>query len=258
MASGLIELEGVHLAFGQEQVFRGLDLEVQVGDSLTLMGPSGCGKSLCLKMMVGLVEPDAGVVRFAGRSLEDMDSAELAQLRRRMTLVFQRDALFDSLTILENVEFGLVEHTHMPAEQRRQRVIECLDMVDLGPDTLDLRPAEISGGMKKRVALARAVAFSPEILLFDEPFEGLDPRSVNRVRDMIERIAQVAKSTTIIATHHMPAAFSFSERFVLIQDGVVVLDGDSDAFRSSEDPTVHAFVYGPAPDGDGEMFRGDM
>jgi phospholipid/cholesterol/gamma-HCH transport system ATP-binding protein len=252
----VIELRGIHKSFGSKELFRGLDFRVRKGETVTLMGTSGCGKSVCLKMMVGLEEPDEGVVLFEGIDITKMDAAQLARLRQRMSLVFQRDALFDSLTVLENVGYALYEHTERSDEDIRARALECLHWVNLEPEVLDKMPIELSGGMRKRVALARAVAFAPEVVLYDEPTEGLDPQSITRVRRMIERLDKELGNTSVIATHNMPTAFRISDRLALIHDGRIDNVGTPEEFRLSKVPEVHDFVWGPGPEGT-EIFRGE-
>jgi phospholipid/cholesterol/gamma-HCH transport system ATP-binding protein len=256
VSEAILELKGVFKAFGPTPLLEGLDLQVFSGETLVVMGTSGSGKSVCLKMLVGLEEPDEGHARFEGRDIAEMNSKELLDLRRRVALVFQRDALFDSMTVLENVAFGLMEHTGMTDAEIRARVVECLDMVDLGASVLDKMPAELSGGMRKRVALARAIAPRPETILFDDPTEGLDPRSITRIRIMIDQLRKTLGTTTVLATHNMPTAFALADRMALLHNRRFAHIGTPAQFRASTSPEVRAFVYGPAGV-DGEVFRGE-
>ncbi len=246
MLKPLIELRDISKAHGKNVIFERANLKIFPGETLTIMGVSGCGKSICLKMLVGLEHPDSGEILIDGRNIDDMDANELRKLRHRVAFVFQRDALFDSMTVLENVSYGLREHTTMSLEQMRARTIEYLGHVDLGPETLDIMPANLSGGMRKRVALARSVALEPEVTLYDEPMEGLDPQSVTRVRNMIVRLQARAGVTTVIATHNMKTAFSISDRLALISNRGFSHVGTPDEFRASSAPEVMDFVRGPS------------
>ncbi|MCA9681725.1 MAG: ATP-binding cassette domain-containing protein, partial [Myxococcales bacterium] len=185
----VLAVTGVDMAFEDKLIFEDLDLQVFEGEVLVILGFSGCGKSVLLKLMSGLLQPQAGTIVHRGRDIADMSEAELVEMRKSMSYVFQNNALFDSQSVLENVAFGLLEHTKQSDAEIRQRVIECLGYVglapdDLGYDILTRMPAELSGGMRKRVALARAVATRPRVILYDDPTGGLDPQSVTRIGDM--------------------------------------------------------------------------
>jgi phospholipid/cholesterol/gamma-HCH transport system ATP-binding protein len=239
----LIRFRGVKKRFGAKVVFDGLDLDVCRGQTTTVLGGSGVGKSVLLKMLIGLLRPDEGTIEFDGQELTKLDDQALAHIRGRIGMLFQGSALFDSMTVLENVAYGLREH--MPGRSHRKeivaRVAEVLAMVGL-PGTEALTPAELSGGMKKRVALARTIALMPEVLLYDEPTTGLDPPNAARIAELIREINTNMKVTSIVVTHDMHTAFTVSDRMVMLRDGRVVLEGSPDKFRGSLDPYVQSFT----------------
>ncbi|EDM81617.1 ABC transporter, ATP-binding protein [Plesiocystis pacifica SIR-1] len=241
----VIEVEGVDMAFEDKLIFDALDLSVIEGEVLVILGFSGCGKSVLLKLMSGLMYPDEGSIRYRGDEIADMREATLVEMRKSLSYVFQNNALFDSQNVLENVAFGLLEHTKMGDEEIRARVVECLEMVGLGAEILDRMPAELSGGMRKRVGLARAVATRPRVILYDDPTGGLDPQSVTRIGDMIERLQSELKLTSVIVTGDMKIAFRVADRMALIHDYHVAHLGTPDYFRECDAPEVVEFVRGP-------------
>jgi phospholipid/cholesterol/gamma-HCH transport system ATP-binding protein len=238
----LFEVRGVHKSFGKRSVLRGVDLVINAGETVTLIGESGSGKSVLLKMLVGLVEPDAGEIRFLGRDIGAFSAAELQELRRRAGYVFQNDALFDSMTVLDNVGYGLVEHTKLAPSEVRERAIECLQMVGLSERNLAQYPVGLSGGMRRRVALARAIAVQPEVVIYDEPMAGLDPQNITRIGRMILSVRQRIGGTSILATHELVTAFAISDRVVLVHDGRCAHVGTPDQLRASPAPEVREFV----------------
>jgi phospholipid/cholesterol/gamma-HCH transport system ATP-binding protein len=239
----LIRFCGVKKSFGPKVVFDGLDLEVERGETLTVLGGSGSGKSVLLKMLIGLVRPDEGVIEFDGRDLVKLEPDELAQVRGRIGMLFQGSALFDSMTVAANVAYGLGEH--LPGRSHRkeiaERVAHVLDMVGLS-GTQELMPSELSGGMKKRVALARTIALLPEVVLYDEPTTGLDPPNASRIAELIRDINQKLRVTSIVVTHDMHTAFAVSDRLAMLRDGHVVLHGPPALFQHSEDGYIHSFI----------------
>jgi len=243
--TAVLSVSGVDLAFGPKRIFTGLDLEVYEGEVLVILGFSGCGKSLLLKLMSGLQEPLEGHIDYRGQDIADMREAELVEMRKSMSYVFQNNALFDSQSVLENVAFGLLEHTKMGDAEIRERVVECLEWVGLGTEILQRMPAELSGGMRKRVALARAVATRPRIILYDDPTGGLDPQSVTRIGDMMERLQSELKLTSVVVTGDMKIAFRVADRMALIHDHHVAHLGTPDYFRDSTAPEVVEFVRDP-------------
>jgi phospholipid/cholesterol/gamma-HCH transport system ATP-binding protein len=241
----VLELRHVDVAFGDKQIFRDLNLTVHEGEVMVVIGFSGAGKSVLLKLLSGLIEPDAGEVLYRGTNLATLKDAHLVEMRKAMSHVFQSNALFDSINVLENVGFGLLEHTKMGDEAIRTRVTECLDWVGLGTEVLMRMPAQLSGGMQKRVALARAVATEPRIILYDDPTGGLDPISVTRIGDMIEHLQAELHLTSVIVTGDMKIAFRVADRMALIHHHHIAHLGTCDYFRESEAGEVMEFVRDP-------------
>ncbi len=239
----LIRFRGVKKRFGEKVVFDGLDLDIYRGETLTVLGGSGVGKSVLLKLLIGLMPLDEGSIEFDGVELTTLDEHGLAEVRNKIGMLFQGSALFDSLTVAENVAYGLREH--MPGRSHRREIAErvrvVLEMVGL-PGTERLTPAELSGGMKKRVALARTIALMPEVLLYDEPTTGLDPPNAARIAQLIREINTSLKVTSIVVTHDMHTAFAVSDRLVMIRDGKICVDATPDQLRANPDPYVQAFI----------------
>jgi phospholipid/cholesterol/gamma-HCH transport system ATP-binding protein len=240
----------VSKAFGDNVVYDAMDLELYAGETLTVIGGSGEGKSVCLKMMIGLLYADEGTVTYHGREVSEMSSEELRTLRTKVSMVFQGGALFDSMNVLENVGYALTEHTDMGDQQIRARVIECLDMVGLGPDRypeiLEGMPVSLSGGMRKRVALARAIALEPEVILYDEPTTGLDPANCNRIARMIRKLQAELGVTSVVVTHDMTTAMHVADRVAMLHERSFPYRDEIEAFRSIEDPVVRDFIEGRA------------
>lgn len=247
----VLEAREVNMGFAQRMLFEALDLEVCEGEVLVILGFSGCGKSVLLKLLSGLVEPLAGTIHYRERDISTMKESELVEMRKSLSHVFQSNALFDSISVLENVGFGLLEHTKMGDEEIRARVVECLAWVGLGEEVLMRMPAQLSGGMQKRVALARAVATEPRIILYDDPTGGLDPISVTRIGDMIEKLQNELRLTSVIATGDMKLAFRVADRIALIHEGHIAHLGTPDYFRESKAQEVMEFVRDP----DGKAIR---
>ena len=237
----LFEVRGLHKAFGSNRILRGIDLDVEQGEFVTILGESGCGKSILLKMMVGLLEADAGTVRFDGQLLTGGDDSGWRAARRRTGMLFQESALFDSFNVFENVAYALREQTDMTEQQIAERVADTLSVVAL-PGIEQMWPADLSGGMRKRVALARAIAVRPEVGLFDEPTEGLDPINVTRVNRLLLGLRERLNITTVVVTHNLRSAFETSDRLAMIHEGKIVQTGTPDAFRRSRHPAVREFI----------------
>ncbi len=237
----LVEMRGLCKAFGRNVVLDGLDLDIYEGEFLTIMGESGSGKSLLMKMMLGLIEPDAGTIRFDGEIMTGKSEAAWRVVRRRTGMLFQEGALFDSFNVFENVAYGLYEQTDFSEEQIHARVAESLALVDL-PGIEHMWPASLSGGMRKRVALARAVAVHPEMIFYDEPTEGLDPINVTRVNRLMLGLQEKLENTSIVATHNLKSAFATSNRLALIHEGRVHITGTPDSFRDSRDAILRQFI----------------
>lgn len=248
MTDTLIEFSGVKKAFGPKVVYRGLDLVVRRGEVLTVIGGSGVGKSVMLKMLIGLLRPDAGSISFDGAEVTTMDETKLARVRQRIAMLFQSGALFDSLSVAENVAYGLDEHFRhqMTPDEVRERVAWALGLVGL-PGIEEMRPSDLSGGMRKRVGLARAIAVRPEVVLYDEPTTGLDPINTARVNHMIMGLQQKLNITSIVVTHDMGSAFTISDRMAMVHSGRIIAYGVPEEFRASGDPRVVDFIEGRAP-----------
>lgn len=237
----LFEVRGVRKVFGRNVVLDGLDLDIFEGEVVTIIGESGSGKSILLKALMGLIEIDAGTIRFDDEVVSGVSEKEWTQVRRRIGMLFQESALFDSLSVYENVAYALREQTEMPEEEIARRVAETLTLVGL-PGIEKMWPADLSGGMRKRVALARAVAVRPETVFYDEPAEGLDPINVTRVNRLLLGLQERLNVTSVVVTHNLKAAFKVSDRLVLIHDGKVVATGAPESFLDSQDPIVREFI----------------
>ncbi len=242
----LIEFRGVKKAFGQKVVYRDLNLEINEGEVLTIIGGSGQGKSVMLKMLIGLLEIDGGSIFFDDRQISGITEAQYAAVRRRVAMLFQASALFDSLNAKENVAYGLREQLDMSEAQISERVRESLTYVGL-PGTEETWPADLSAGMKKRVALARALAIRPEVLLYDEPTTGLDPINVTRIADLIQYLNDTLDVTSVVVTHDMDTALAISDRIAMIHEGFVIFSGTPAELRASDNPQVRDFIEGNAP-----------
>ena len=239
----MIQLRGVKKRFGEQVVLDGVDFEVREGETLALLGPSGTGKSVLLKHINGLIRPDAGKVIVDDLEVATLPRKALSELRTRIGYVFQNGALFDSLSVFENVRLGLSDESKFnDLEYAERRVAECLKLVNLAPDTAKKFPAQLSGGMRKRVGIARAIAGAPKYLLYDEPTSGLDPVNADIVDELVKRLDQELGVTSIMVTHDVRGAFNVADRIALLSDGKIVLQGTPDEFRESEDPKVKAFL----------------
>lgn len=244
MTSPIIDFRDVTKSFGDHVVYEHMSLQVLPGETLTIIGGSGGGKSVCLKMMIGLLRPDEGQVLFHGTSVPDLDAEGLSEVRRKVAYVFQGGALFDSMTVLENIGYALREHTTMGDEAIRSRALECLEMVGLTPSVADQIPASLSGGMKKRVALARSIAIQPEVILYDEPTTGLDPKNIKRIGDMILKLQRELGVTSVVVTHDMPTAHKVSDRIAMLYERAFPFVGSADAMWNSNAPEVRDFIHG--------------
>jgi phospholipid/cholesterol/gamma-HCH transport system ATP-binding protein len=248
MADALVEFGDVKKAFGPKTVYSGLDLTIYRGEVLTICGGSGVGKSVMLKMLIGLLKPDRGTIYFDGDEVTSMSEEQLAVVRQRIAMLFQSGALFDSLSVGENVAYGLEEHFRykMTKQERRERVDWALSLVDL-PGIEEMRPADLSGGMRKRVGLARAIAVQPEVVLYDEPTTGLDPINTARVNHLIIGLQKRLNITSVVVTHDMKSAFAVSDRIAMVHSGRIIGCGTVDEFRASQDPRIADFIEGRAP-----------
>ncbi len=237
----LYEVQGLTKSFGDLAVLRGVDLQVERGELVTIMGDSGSGKSLLFKLMLGLREPDAGRLIFDGKDMTGAPESEWLTVRRRIGIAFQEPALFDSMSVFDNIAYGIREQSLLPEDAIPRRVSETLAAVGL-PGIEEMAPASLSGGMQKRVGIARAIAMRPEMVIYDEPTEGLDPINVTRVNRLMLALRERFAVTTVVATHNMRSAFETSDRLILLHEGQAVLTGTPKDFRESSDPRLADFV----------------
>lgn len=243
--SPIIELRGVHKRFGALRVLTGVDLALERGKATVVIGESGTGKSVLLKHMLGLIRPDAGEVYFDGQRIDTLKERDLVPIRRRFGYLFQMGALFDSLTVGDNIGFPLAEHTRMSREEIERTVAHKLALVGLD-GIQSKRPAELSGGQRKRVALARAIALNPDVILYDEPTTGLDPIRADSINELIIKLQKELAVTSVVVTHDMTSAFKVADRILMLSEGQFIADGTADEFRHSRDPRVLQFITGDA------------
>jgi phospholipid/cholesterol/gamma-HCH transport system ATP-binding protein len=236
-----VAVKGLRKAFGEQTVLNGIDLTVAQGETVAVMGQSGTGKSVLLKLLVGLQKPDAGSIQLCGRQIQDLKPGELNEVRKKIGFLFQQAALYDSLTVGENVSFPLMRHTKLSESERRDKVQELLSDVGLESD-LDKMPSQISGGMQKRVGLARALVLGPEILLLDEPTAGLDPITAGEIGKLISDLKAKRKITSVVVTHDVRGAKGFADRLILLHEGNIKIEGVFADLRKSEDQFVSQFM----------------
>lgn len=249
----MIKIRQLKIAFGDKLVLNDLDLDVYEGETLAVIGPSGTGKSTVIKVLTGLLPPTSGSVVIDGQETSGYSEEEWDGLRRRMGVVFQYSALFDFLSVGENVAFGLRRYFKLSEEEIQERVAQLLDLVGM-PDTQKMLPSELSGGMKKRVALSRALAMEPRIVLYDEPTSGLDPVMTMTISRLIRKTQEQLGLTSVLVTHDMESAFFAADRIAMLDKGKIVQIGTPDEIRQSRNPVVYAFVHGlerKEEDGDG-------
>lgn len=243
MGEAVISLRQLNITFGTHTVLDNIDLDVYKGETLAVLGPSGTGKSTVLRSMIGLLEPNGGQIFIQGEDVSGLDEDGWNRLRMKMGMVFQYSALFDFLTVGENVAFGLRQHTDKSNEEIQGIVTQMLDLVGL-PGTQDLYPAELSGGMKKRVGLARAIAVNPEIVLYDEPTAGLDPIMSRNISRLIKKTQEQLHVTSVLVTHDMQSAFYAADRVAMLYEGHIVAIGTAEEMKNSTNPIVKAFIEG--------------
>jgi phospholipid/cholesterol/gamma-HCH transport system ATP-binding protein len=236
-----IAIDDLHKSFGEQVVLNGINLQVGGGETLAVLGRSGTGKSVLLKLIIGLQAPDSGSVRISGQEIAGLDTKQLNEVRKRVGFLFQQAALYDSLTVEDNVAFPLSRHMKMSDQERKQRARELLATVGMDHD-IEKMPSEISGGMQKRVGLARALALDPEILLFDEPTAGLDPITAAEIGKLILDLKKKRKMTAVVVTHDVRGAKAFSDRVVLMDKGNIVAEGTFADLQKSRDKFVSQFL----------------
>jgi phospholipid/cholesterol/gamma-HCH transport system ATP-binding protein len=239
----IIRFKGVEKAFGDKVIYTGMDLDVYQGETLTIIGGSGTGKSVALKLLIRLLKIDGGQVEAFGYDVDKLDPQGLLEHRRRVAMLFQGAALFDSLTVEQNIKYPLIEHGWKDEDKMNARVSECLGLVGM-PDVQKLKPAALSGGMKKRVGLARAIAVKPEVILWDEPTTGLDPINVRRINGLILNMQKQLGVTSIVVTHDMDSAFTVTDRIAFLWDKQIKWCGHKDEAQNSGIPALEEFVRG--------------
>ncbi len=249
-----VDVQNIDVTFGKNAVLRNVSLQIPRGQTLAIIGESGCGKTVLMKSIIGLITPTKGQVLFDGHDFTRLNDRQLTKQRMRFGFVFQQAALFDSLSVGQNVAFPLMEHTHLPTEEIRRIVLDRLAEVGLPDSVLSQKPAELSGGMRKRVGLARALAMDPEMMLYDEPTTGLDPIMSDVINELMIRTSRRAEVTSVIVTHDMKSALKVADRVVMalplrrVKEGEaqLIFDGTPDEVRDAKDPRVRQFVEGRA------------
>ncbi len=236
-----IELQSLHKSFGTQIVLNGIDLKVEPGETLAVLGRSGAGKSILLKLIIGLQKPDEGSIRIHGQEITDLSLDDLNQVRTRVGYLFQEAALYDSFTLEDNVAFPLRRRNTMSKAEQSERARKLLADVGM-KDQLEKLPSQISGGMKKRVGLARALALDPAILLFDEPTAGLDPITASEIEDLILKLQDERDMASVVVTHDLHGARSISDRLALIHEGNILIEGTFDDLKNTDDPFVSRFL----------------
>jgi len=239
----VIELRGVKKRFGAQVVLDGVDFDVNEGETVALLGPSGTGKSVLLKHIIGLLKPDHGTITVDGKNVAQLKRKELVAYRQNIGYVFQNGALFDSMDVFENVRLGIVDESKFKdLEYAKARVAECIRLVNLQPEVIKKFPSELSGGMKKRVGIARAIAGNPKYLLYDEPTSGLDPVNADVIDALVQRLDEEIGVTSVMVTHDVRGAFRVADRLALLSEGKIVMQGTPQEFLAAEHPKVKAFL----------------
>jgi phospholipid/cholesterol/gamma-HCH transport system ATP-binding protein len=241
----MIEIRGLYKTFDKRQILNGLDLSVRQGETKVVIGRSGVGKSVLLKCFLGIIHPDRGSIKVNGEELTTLSEREYDRVRKGIGLVFQGGALFDSMTVGDNVSFFLDEYTKLPASQKRERAEHSLSLVGL-KGIMEYMPSELSGGMRKRVSLARILCMGPQIILYDEPTTGVDPITADVINDLIIEMRDKIKVTSIVVTHDMTAAFKVADTIAMLYHGQVIADGTAAEIKNSRHPVVKQFINGEA------------
>ena len=239
----MIEIKGLTKSFNSHKVLNNLDLTINKGETKVVIGRSGCGKSVLLKNIVGILKPETGSIFIDGKDITKVDDKQLKSLRMKIGMVFQGGALFDSLTVGENVGFGLIEHLHLDSKEVLKRVEDSLCQVELcGIE--NLMPSELSGGMKKRVAIARALCTKPEVILYDEPTTGVDPITADSINGLIRSLHDKLKVTSVVVTHDMKSAYKVADRIAMLYQGKIIAEGSPQEIQNTNHPIVHQFING--------------
>lgn len=241
----MIEISGLCKSFGEHKVLDYLDLKIPGGSTYAIIGRSGCGKSVLLKHIIGILKADKGRVLVNGQEVGKLKPQALNALRLKIGYVFQGGALFDSLTVGENVGFGLIEHQHLSQKELLERIEESLSLVDLC-GIGNLMPAALSGGMKKRVSLARALCVRPQIILYDEPTTGVDPITADSINELIRNLQNKLKTTSIVVTHDMKSVYKVADRIAMMYQGKIIAEGNPEEIQNTTHPVVHQFINGLA------------
>lgn len=253
----MIELKNIYKSFGPNQVLKDLNLVINNGETKVIIGRSGCGKSVTLKLITGIIKPDSGTVIVDGKDVNLLNKKELNELRWNMGLVFQGGALFDSLTVLDNVGFLLREYTNTSEKEIRRKVAEALSFVGLS-GIEHLKPAELSGGMKKRVSLARALCLRPKFIFYDEPTTGVDPITADAINNLIREMRDKLKVTSIVVTHDMVSAYKVADKISMLYQGKIIEEGSPEDIVATKNPVVYQFTsgssFGPITEDDNLRF----
>jgi len=239
----MIEIDSLNKSFNNHKVLDRLSLKIEGGSTCVIIGRSGCGKSVLLKHIVGILKPDSGSVLVDNKNINSLTSNELDALRMKIGMVFQGGALFDSLTVGGNVGFGLIEHSSLKEKELSSRVEEALSLVGLS-GIANLTPAELSGGMRKRVSLARAICIKPQIILYDEPTAGVDPITADGINGLIRSLHDRLRVTSIVVTHDMKSAYAIADRIAMLFEGKIICEGTPEEIQDTRDPIVHQFING--------------
>ena len=241
----MIKIVNLHKAFGENKVLQGVDLEIKKGETLVVIGQSGSGKSVLIKHMIGIIKPDEGEIFVDGLEITSLKEDQLHKVSRKFGMLFQGSALFDSMTVRQNVSFGLERYTDFSQDRIQELVEESLDKVGLR-GVENLMPYELSGGMKKRVGLARAIAYQPEIILYDEPSTGIDPIRADAINDLINMMKKELKGTSVVITHDVVSAYKVADRIAMLYGGKIIETGSPEEIKNSENPVVQQFIHGRA------------
>ncbi len=235
----------MHKSFGPKEVLKGLSFSIEEGKVCIVMGPSGTGKSTVIKHIVGLLKPTSGEIIVEGIHVENADEETLLKIRKQVGFAFQFGALFDSMSVYENVAFPLHEHTRLKEDEVRKKVREALDMVGLNPDeVMQLFPHELSGGMQKRAAIARTIILRPDIILYDEPTSGLDPIASDLISRLIVKLQRELGTTSVVISHDINESFKIADQMIMLYDGKVLADADPEFFKTTDNPIIRRFVDG--------------